>query len=99
MTLGPPPQSRPLHVPPILEGYQERKKGPHRFHEISIPRDETHLLEVAYFDELAKDGEVTPPKPRGVPLLALGDHVGKRSSLTIPLIPLLVTLDHSSRRG
>lgn len=31
-------------------------------------KDEAHFLEVAYFDELVEDGEVTPSKPQGTPM-------------------------------
>lgn len=33
--------------------------------ELTFQRDETHFSEVAYFDELAEDGEVAPSRPRG----------------------------------
>lgn len=36
--------------------------------EAPLQKDEAYFSEVAFFDELAKDEEVTPLHPRGVPL-------------------------------
>lgn len=45
--------------------------------ESPFQRDETHILETAFFYKLAKDGEVAFSRPRGIPLLARDDLEGQ----------------------
>lgn len=51
-----------------LKGHLEWKEGAHDCISISILIDEAYFFETCFLDELAKDREVAPARPRGVPI-------------------------------
>lgn len=56
------------------EGHLERQTGT----KLPFKRDEGHLSEAHYFDELVEEGGVPIPKPRGAPLPARADLDGNK---------------------
>lgn len=67
-TLDPQSQGHSFCISPVFKDCLEREDGPYEWNRVLLQRDEAHFFKAGYFDELTKEAELAPFRPRSVPL-------------------------------